>query len=179
MHGLSTSLALKFKHNWLKRVVLTLGNTSIKAALWVDVSVRLLMYECVHKQEWVRSSRLTIVVSVLSRLVFQDSVLSARLPQVGSTRHQTHSVHYSSVLPPLILWMVYSDPIWNFLDHCCFECFFVFQLTYWDVHFFLLVCLLLNYVGFSYHFLQKRTWSLFFSSVKKKENTKIFFLTCT
>lgn len=50
----------------LKRFVLALGNTTIKAALWVDVSVSLLVYECLREQERVRASRLTIVVSVLS-----------------------------------------------------------------------------------------------------------------
>lgn len=43
----------------------------------------------------------------LYRLVFQDSVLSPRLPQVGSTEHQTHSVNYFTVLPPLILWIIF------------------------------------------------------------------------
>nr|XP_019963570.1 PREDICTED: RNA binding protein fox-1 homolog 2-like [Paralichthys olivaceus] len=36
-------------------------------------------------------------------LVFQDSVLSPRLPQVGSTQHQTHSVPCFTLLLPLAL----------------------------------------------------------------------------
>lgn len=50
----------------MERFVLALGNTTIKAALWVDVSVSLLVCDCLRKQERVLASRLTIVVSVLS-----------------------------------------------------------------------------------------------------------------
>lgn len=59
----------------------------------------------------------------LYRLVFQDSVLSPRLPQVGSTEHQTHSVNYFTVLPPLILWIIF----WSELESVwIYFIFFVF-----------------------------------------------------
>lgn len=52
----------------------------------------------------------------LYRLVFQDSVLSPRLPQVGSTQHQTHSVPCFTLLPPLVLWIIF----WSDLEHVVF-----------------------------------------------------------
>lgn len=79
----------------------------------------------------------------LYRLVFQDSVLSPRLPQVGSSQLQTNSVHCFTVLPPLILWIISesnlenvflflknkSPLLWIFIS-------FPPLLTYWDMHFF-------------------------------------------
>lgn len=108
--------------------------TTIKTALLADVVA------CVSVQ-----TRASVCIQVdnscfcsLYRLVFQDSVLSPRLPQVGSTQHQTHSVHCFTVLPPLILWIF--DLIWKMFFLFCF----VFKLFWKSQLLWIFLCISTN-----------------------------------
>lgn len=80
-------------------------------------SVRQCTNVCVYERVCVRIQVDNSCFCSLYRLVFQDSVLSPRLPQVGSSQLQTHSVHCFTVLPPLILWIIF----WSDLENVFFS----------------------------------------------------------
>ncbi len=124
VHNLNTACVkiVWFKNLIESREILIIGqrvsNTTIKAALWAGAVARVSVRVCERMNKSVCAC---IQVDngcfcSLYRLVFQDSVLSPRLPQVGSSQHQTHSVHCFTVLPPLILWIIF----WSDLEHVFF-----------------------------------------------------------